>query len=127
MQICVTVVKLWQYRYPDAIIKPPESGGLFEEITEFVVVEDLPPTTNKVVSTYSTSDKGGFVFISYKREAYGQPETQGMLYCIYYELNQCPLPLQFSHQPLFTSLLVHFDLILVWTTKSQYLLAQFLT
>ncbi len=83
------------------------TGDLYEEITEFVVVEDhlsphgegdLPLTTNEVISTYNTSDEGGFIFISYKREAYGRPEAQGMLYFIYYELNQCPL--QFSHQPL---------------------------
>ncbi len=49
-------------------------------------------TTNEAISTYSTSDEGGFIFISYKREAYGRPEPQGMLYCIYYQLHQCPLP-----------------------------------
>ncbi len=50
------------------------------------------PTTIKVISTYSTSDEGGFIFISSKRKAYDWPEPQGMLYCIYYELNQCPPP-----------------------------------
>ncbi len=67
------------------------------------------PTTNKVISTYSTSDEGGFIFISYKREAYGRPKPQGMLYCTYYELNQCPssvfspTPFQFAHWCAFTS------------------------
>ncbi len=47
------------------IIKPPSSGELCEEITEFVVAEHhLSPTTttNDVISTYSTSDEGGFNF-----------------------------------------------------------------
>ncbi len=79
----------------DIIIKPPESSEMCEEITEFVVVAT---TTNSVISTYSTLDEGDFIFISYKREAYGRPEAQGMLYCIYYELNQCP-PSVFSPTP----------------------------
>ncbi len=29
-------------------------------------------------STYSTSDEGSFIFISYKIEAYGWPVPQGM-------------------------------------------------
>ncbi len=41
-------------------------------------------------STFSTSDEGSFLFISYKIGAYGWPVSQGMCYCIYYELNQYP-------------------------------------
>ncbi len=51
----------------DVITKPLESGEVCDEITEFVVSED------EVISTYSTSDEGGFVFISYKRESYARP------------------------------------------------------
>ncbi len=74
------------------IIKSPESGELCKEITELVLVEDhlspqgeceSAPPTNEVISTYSTSDDGGFIFISYKREAYGRPEPQRMLYSMY--------------------------------------------
>ncbi len=56
------------------------------------------PTTNEVISTYNISDEGGFIWVSYKREVYGRPEPQGMLYCIYYELNQCSLSV-FSPTP----------------------------
>ncbi len=46
------------------------------------------PTTNEVIYTYISPDEGGFVFISYKREAYGQTEQKQMPWVFtYYE--QC--------------------------------------
>ncbi len=46
------------------------------------------PTTNEVISTYISPDEGGFVFISYKREAYGQTEHQQMPWVFTY-YKQC--------------------------------------
>ncbi len=43
------------------IRKPPQSGELYVEITEFMMVEDHLILQ---ISTYSTSDEGGFLFIS---------------------------------------------------------------
>ncbi len=66
------------------------------------------PTTNSVISTYSTSDEGGFVFISYKGKSYARPEPQRMWYCIYYELNQFsfPAPLPFKLLPSMERILI---------------------
>ncbi len=56
---------------------------MYVDITEFVVAEDYlspqcSPTRNEVISTYISPDVGDFVFISYKREVYGQTEHQQM-------------------------------------------------
>ncbi len=67
----------------DIIIKPPEwavwgdhwvcGGG---RSPEPVGRRWSVPTTNKMISTYNTSDEDSFIFISYKREAYGRPDPR---------------------------------------------------
>ncbi len=45
--VAVALVAVAACNNNNNIIKPPESGVLCEEITEFVVAEDLPPPQTK--------------------------------------------------------------------------------